>query len=469
MAKKSGTEILEAVASAVNLEAHPFPTPWDGNFKTMELSKGHRIIVEVSPDLTIEEVPAVHLVNKVVAWMRLHNNPDWFLTAKRASEAVEMWRAFSSPILDAEIKPVRWASERGYAWHRLPWDAQQGGATPTWDTLLARMSNREAFMAFVGSLLFGDSKQHQYVWMQGVGGDGKGAINRWLHKVLGRSYRSKQPPGMNDRFWTYGLIGSRLVVFPDCNAKSFTASGLFKSLTGGDPVDVEAKNQMSFTTQLDCKFMFLSNESPTISSEWADLRRIIYCQFEDDRADDEKTVDPAFEPGLWAEGGAFLTKCVMTYAELAPNHIPISTDKAGIESWIGSLEEEFETVFNKHFEVPKNPLYRKATGINGLDPHQIDLVTVEGGHLLQTVRDEFPGDRKQQAAFRDWLEKRHGVSRKTIYLKDTSQYGKRWVGICRKLNTGGFTVLAGLKSQRMFPDSHIKTVKTLNTREDKDM
>jgi phage/plasmid-associated DNA primase len=147
--------------------------------------------------------------------------------------------------------------------------------------------------------------------MYGQGKDGKGTLNRFLARVFGGAFCAKTPPAKGDKFWTFGLIGKRLVSFADCDDTKFVASGLFKSLTGGDPMPVEAKKQMAFTYMPVAKYLFFSNRKPEISSERSDQRRIIYCEFKPADVVDEA----GFQERLWEEGGAFLTNCIVKYAE----------------------------------------------------------------------------------------------------------------------------------------------------------
>jgi phage/plasmid-associated DNA primase len=301
------------------------------------------------------------------------------------------------------------------------------------------MSNRDAFKAFLGSLLFENAKQHQYLWCHGLGSDGKGAINRFLKQVFGRSYRSKQPPAPGDKFWTHGLLGSRLVVFPDCNAQTFTSSGLFKSLSGGDPVDVEAKGLMSFTAVLDCKFIFLSNEKPVISSERADMRRIIYCEFEPEGAPEER----GFEDRLWDEGGVFLTDCVKTYARLCPDHAKIPCDTTEITDWVSVVEERFELLFQARFKLPHED-YRKTSGLVDLTTSQFELVTIKP-EVMQSILMELVPDKKEQREFRSWMTRVHGVQKRTIRRPDPKKPGqvvfpKVYVGVNLRIQSVPSTV-----------------------------
>lgn len=428
-------EIANYVASAINFEACPFPVRWPHRYRIIEPAIGARLIVQETEDLEIQEVPLDHVAHRVVAWLRLQNDPELLMTLRKAREAVEMWLAFADPIPMAQIKSVRWKSEVGHTWRRLPWDATTG-ETPTWDKVFSKLTNPSAFRQWLGALFFEEASQHQYVWVHGMGNDGKGSINRFLKRVFGRAYRSKQPPHPGDKFWTHGLVGSRLVVFPDCNSQGFTAGGLFKSLSGGDPVDVEAKGKMSFTAELCCKFLFFSNEKPNLSCEDADMRRIIYCEFFEKTKKED--ADAEFEPKLWAEGGAFLSRCVKEYRANCPDHQTIESDKGEIRAWVSVAEEKFEHVLGAYLDLPKNEAYQAGKNLGELTDAQLDLVTLEPKTLLAVLQSSFP-DRRDQNAFRDWLYKKHGVQKKGIRRvrdgKDVVIY--RYIGICKPVTRAG--------------------------------
>ncbi len=390
VAKKSLAELCENVASAINLDSCPFRVAWPYLYHAIEPSPGVKLIVAEDQDQVLIEVPSDHVAHRVVAWMRLQQVPAWYLTLKRAREAVDYWRAIARSLDPDEVKMIRWQDEPGYTWHRMPW-VKSAGPTPTWDTLMGRMTNATAFKAWVGSLFSDASLLQQYVWMYGLGADGKGAINRFFRKVFGQAYRSKQPPDRGDKFWSYNLIGARVVVFPDCNNRSFVASGLFKTLTGGDPVSVEAKGQMAFTAALNCKFVILSNEEPNISSEHADMRRIIYCEF-----GDRGEFDPQFEERLHAEGGAFLADCLETYQRLCPDHGPIPTEINVITDVVASNEEEFQVFFQHQFTVNNDYFVTPS--------------------IMQDALSHKWRDTGKHSAFRAWLRRTHGVRGKTVRI-----------------------------------------------------
>ncbi len=424
-------EIAHAIASIINFEmpvGFSWPGKWTHIFRVLEPEPGARVIVKEGADLEIRKIHLHHLANSIVQWSRLQSDPEALMTFRKSKEVAEIWRAIAEPLDPAHIKNVRWKSEPGYTWRRLPWDMQDG-PTPYWDKIFAKLSNASAMRQFIGSLFFDEAKQHQYVWAHGLGGDGKGSLNRFLKRAFGPSYRSKQPPQQNDKFWTHGLIGARLVVFPDCNSQGFTSGGLFKTLSGGDPVDAEAKNEMSFTTELCAKFMFLSNEKPNISCEEADMRRIIYCEFFEKTKKEDK--NPEFEKKLWGEGGYFLTKCVREYIAHCPNHEDIVSSKEEIESWVSVNDEKFQDVFDQYFMQPKHEPYQRSTGLLSLSVEDLGLVSLLPRELLAVVTGEFK-DHKDQRRFRDWLYKKYNVQKVSMRRPGIDPF-YRYVGIHRLL------------------------------------
>lgn len=384
--------LSDAIKEAPDMASLPaFPK----RYIVIEPEPGSRLFLRVSPDESVSVVKPAAIANDILSYSEkeLRNLPDFALEPHQAKAAANYYMMTANPVPPESIAIARWQGESGLTYRKLPWKKEPGPA-PTWEALLSRMSNAYAFVEWIGSLFFEESHLQNYVWLYGrLGGDGKGAINRFLEKVFGSSYRSKQSPGSGqyrDKFWTYGLLGARLVVFPDCDDPVFVTKGLFKSLTGGDSTEVEAKGSMSFTARLLAKFLIISNDWPALSLSPSDLRRIIYCEL--GPADG---FDPLFENRLWDEGGAFLTACVARYLAKYPNHGLITTESETIEGLAATVEEDFDEVFKSWFELDKDSW-------------------VPAHHMLDVVSSEWLRDRKQQHQFRRWLERRHGVRKKRI-------------------------------------------------------
>ncbi len=401
--------VYQTVADLINrIVTFGAPFPW--RYYTFEPEAGNRLLLKESCGEVVQMVSEDTLVHEIVAYLRSEfpDNENMQLTFKQAKEAFLYWRAVTLP--SPTPRPFSWPGQPGLTFRRLPWSASAcmtGESTPTWNSVLSRMTNAQAFRQWVGSLFFEESDIQQYVWMHGAGNDGKGSINRFLAAVFGSSYCSKQPPVPGDRFWTYSLIGKRLVAFPDCNNHTFVASGLFKSLTGGDPIDVEAKGKMSFTIKPNCKFIFLSQERPTLSSEKADQRRIIYCEFRE-----SAVWEPDFEEKLWHEGGRFLGRCIEEYRRANPKHGPITSDGESIGDWVETLETHHEETLDGTFRISFDAADRDAW-----------ITPVHLHRILRCLKK----DQREIRGFLDWLERKHDIRKAVVRYND--RISKRYKGL----------------------------------------
>jgi len=379
----------------------------DEKYCSYEPSCGVRVPLKIieEPDV-VSVVPLSAITHSILTRCEREDmkpSAELQLTQEEAVSASKYWLGFITP--KPEPKCFSWPGETGLTFQRLPWPAAEG-PTPTWDALLGRMSNKEAFTAFIGSLFVEESYAQQYCWVFGAGGEGKGCINRFLEKVFGRAYCSKQPPERGDKFWSFGLINKRIVVFPDCNNTGFTAGGVFKSLTGGDPISVEAKGEMSYVAKLRAKYLFFSNEQPSLSSERADMRRIIYCEMTPRETDE---VDPTFEERLWAEGGVFIGNCLAFYRKKCPNHCAIPTDHDAINDRVEELEAEHEATLATYFDRPAVSVCTEwATG------REVWATLTQNAHM----------NRRQIEAFLSWLKRKHNICRKKIGKSGAKAYDR---------------------------------------------
>lgn len=393
-ASKKMSEVYKAISDAMqgkNISPVPdFPV----RFHVVEPSPGTRLIAQEGDPEVVHYVSEKAVVQAILQYA--HNlylprtNEGVGFEQRHASDCMKFWRDIVEPI--PEPKMVSWPGEDGYTLRRLPWPMELGKTT-VFDEMMKRTSNSSALKKFIGSLFFPDADLQQYVWLFSDGQTGKGALSRFLRRALNGAYSAQMVPSPNDKFWTSGLIGARLVVFPDCNNRTFVASGLFKSLTGGDPIKIERKGEQPFTTELKAKYMFLSNEKPHLSSEKADMRRAIFCEM-DALTEDTR---PSYEDELWAEGGRFLASCFSEYQAACPQHGIIklnAKENQGLEDWVSTVEEEFEIAAKKHFYI--GPQY--------------SCTPSDFNKKLNAIWEK---DRQSQSNFRTWLERKYQVKKKT--------------------------------------------------------
>lgn len=277
-------------------------------------------------------------------------------------EARKKFISAADPLDMSQIKPVAFKSDPSLTFHRLAfnptWDAgtDLARAFPLTYELLTRTSNADALAVWIGSLFDPNSNRHQYAWLTGSGGDGKGTLIRMLARVFGPSFSSEQPPAQHDRFWTSGLIGKRLVVFPDMNDSKFVTTGLFKSLSGGDKVRVEFKRGATVAIDLPAKYLFSSNKRPSVTDNPADMRRIIYCYV---RPVVKRYTDGDYEYDMARELPHFISFCVHRYelhrASTSLGADVITTDTAEVEEIARHNTAEWDNIIDTHFAKTGQP------------------------------------------------------------------------------------------------------------------
>lgn len=357
------------------------------------------------------------LENILIEYSRTYAPPMFQLTLASARETLAAFIGGAEKLNEELIVPIREKSQEGLCWHRMDWDLAEGD-TQTFDEIMLRMTNSDAFMAFVGSLFIKDSDRQQYVWIMGDGNDSKSSLGRFLAEVLGPSYRAEYVPkdGKINNFWTAAFLGKRLAVFPDCDAYSFPTTGIFKSLTGDDPIRMEYKCQQSFTAKLPTKFLYFGNGDPEIGSGRANKRRLIYCRMSQVKG--ELLATETYHRKLWVEGAAWLWKCRQKYLELTDNGIkPIPANDDEVTQIISETEEHFETTFNQYF-----------VNVEIKEPYnELPYITPEA--LQVFMRKCMNWDQTQQTKFRRWLKRERGVHKHSVKAGGTSDHrylGAEW-------------------------------------------
>jgi hypothetical protein len=346
------------IADAMNRNKFsPMPEFLD-DLRVIEVADGQLEPIEVD---YVGQCKVVNFKRVRRAIIQYLNNPrnDFFsyefkdISSEVAVKIVNFWLDYS-PITETP-KPILWANEEGLTFSRLPWDFEENNTEfycPLFDKILERMSNAHAFECFIGSLFFEESDRQQYVWIHGGGFDGKGSLGRLLERIFGNAYVAAEAPFIVSQmspFFTAKFVNKRIAVFGDCESYSFPTTGYFKSLTGGDAMLINPKNKEEYTTKLNLKCLFLSNEQPDIGTSKADLRRIIYCKLKET----SETHDPSYEDRLWLEAGDFLQRCIFKYKETCPKHNQIPVDSSEAIDLAEENEANFQGFFDDRFvELP---------------------------------------------------------------------------------------------------------------------
>lgn len=242
------------------------------------------------------------------------------------------------------VKPFAFKSDPSLTFCRIPFDPIPGSLMPgNWKSLLDNFSNQDAVCMWIGSLFMERSDRSQYLWLYGKGGNGKSTLSRVISSLMGDFVRFEQAPKNEDKHWTCGLLYKRLIVLDDCNQYGFVKTGLFKSLTGSSKVRIEPKFCNPYDTDLDCKFLFTSNEVPMISDDLADQRRLIFSSAKNEK---KFNYDPDFEKNLKADLPEFISYCMDLYESNCADGRPVPVDETETLELAEIFNEEVSAWFD---------------------------------------------------------------------------------------------------------------------------
>jgi hypothetical protein len=193
-------------------------------------------------------------------------------------------------------------------------------------------------------------------------------------------------------------------------------------MTGGDTIQINPKGKELFSYTPRAKYIFGSQNEPAISSENADVRRLILCPVEPPKG--AVVVDTRFEKQLHAEGGDFLKSCIEAYQSRYPerSHPPIEVDESFARELAmyneGSLEEIFEQWFTIYADEPKvlakDKPFTSRTDFN---------------KALNKIARRHPSEHYLKNDLMKYLKRRHNIKSSSVRLDDNR---REW----RYLNLG---------------------------------
>lgn len=160
------------------------------------------------------------------------------------------------------------------------------GQCPEWRRFLAESTQGdvelEAYLQrLAGYCLTGSTREQQFTFIWGGGGNGKGVFLGVLKGVMGDYVRTASmdtfTANYGDRHTTElaMLYGARLVTASETQAGKRWDEAKVKLLTGGDPVTARFMRQDNFTFGPQFKLVFIGNHKPEIRDVGAAMRRRI--------------------------------------------------------------------------------------------------------------------------------------------------------------------------------------------------
>lgn len=270
--------------------------------------------------------------------------PSWLI-----ARTLDLWR-LESPKITTEPEPFCFKGDNRLCFKRFDWEPAEGGH-PAWSEFLNRLSDAEAFKAFVWSCFEVKNRSRQYLWLRGDGQDGKSVVLGVIREVFGMAATAINNSHIktDSRFLYSTFYGKRVLLYPDCKNTKFGMTEIVRNCTSGDPVLVEFKNQTPFSAVIRVKLFVASNARPAFTSQAADTSRIIYIEVAPTKTKD----DPEWEARLSNELPQFLWSCRNAYKTLCPKggDIVLSdrTNQLTSDS-VASFEEPFLDLFERHFK-----------------------------------------------------------------------------------------------------------------------
>ncbi|MGI0013096.1 MAG: phage/plasmid primase, P4 family [Nitrososphaera sp.] len=168
-------------------------------------------------------------------------------------------------------------------------------------------TNRDRVAKMLGDILMPDYRYQSLYFLVGSGNNGKGTLGRLIRPFVGPENCSavRLQALSNDRFSKAHLYGKMVNFAGDVSAGDIKDLALVRSLTGGDLINAEYKNQPAFEFVNCAKLIFAFNKPPDLDDAFSTLRRLVLIVFEkifsEDEADDgldDKLQTPAELSGL---------------------------------------------------------------------------------------------------------------------------------------------------------------------------
>jgi len=299
--------------------------------------------------------------------------------------------------LDADLvvreHPSMWDRGDGlFRWDAPNADAGAGLPCPTWETILDRLSDPDAFLAHVWSIFEPRYEGRQVLWLQGAGNDGKSIAMNALIRGTGLQAASLSDTDLlgGNQFLYSSLWDKPLVLVNESKNVNVLMTGTIHKLTGRDLVSVEYKHGQRFAAQFQGVVFVTSNGLPEIEKTASNLTRLTVVTIKP-----LKQFIPGLVAKLVAEVPALLFRARNAYALRCKDHFRIDLNdaaQAAVSAATGFEDEMHATVLH-------------AAGIR-LDPEGF---LSRKDVMRQVIATGAKLDANRTASFYRWLVEQPGV------------------------------------------------------------
>lgn len=226
---------------------------------------------------------------------------------------------------------------------------------PSWAAFLNRLSDPEAYAAWVWSIYEPKHFGPQALFLHGINGrDGKSTTTSVIAKQFGgKKYATTIPAKVFSVKNEHGLarcVGKRLLTIADNTNTKIATHQYFLNITGGDEVPINEKFEREYSVIIDARILIHGNPGLIIKSADYDKERILWIKVE---RTDERTLD--WKQGLESEYDLFLQYCKWAYEKKCPDHriIESASSDAIKEQYVGSDYVVLIDDLRKYFDIDK--------------------------------------------------------------------------------------------------------------------
>lgn len=255
------------------------------------------------------------------------------------------------------------------------------GPIAGWEEFLGRLDFPETYKAWIWSIFEPANKMRQCLWIYGEGFDGKSITT----SVIADFYEGAQATHGSthvatfdtanfegDSFSMSNVVNKRLCVFGEVKYPGVITHPKIKSLTGGDRMEINEKNERKYTAPVYSKLLFMSQHFPSIDlTDYSHVSRLLLLQVAPNKAELREKGDNTWKARLTAEMPAFLYSCREAYKTQCPDgeQLIVPPDMVTkIKTHCGHLDTEIVKQFiSEHLEFDESFTVKRLSLINRLN------------------------------------------------------------------------------------------------------
>lgn len=158
------------------------------------------------------------------------------------------------------------------------------GPTPDFDGFMESVvpACRESLMAGIFGTFFAKCHLNQYLWMDGMGGDGKSSLFNAMAEYAGKNLSCSLGQTLNTEFGLENAVGKRMVILSDVKTGLSVKSQLIHNLTGHDIISINRKNKPIISARLDPILWIAANNPPDVNfANRNEARRCLYIKMQE--------------------------------------------------------------------------------------------------------------------------------------------------------------------------------------------